>query len=64
MIPREQSNQNKEMKIAASVLLSLFMRDNETCNISHGLTGTQFSIINVFESLITKDQKKYITTLR
>ena len=28
-IPREQPNQNKEMKIADSVLLSLFMRDNE-----------------------------------
>ena len=26
-IPREQPNQNKEMKIADSVLLSLFMRD-------------------------------------
>ena len=40
-IPREQPNQNKKMKIA--VLLSLFMRDNEKCNISHapstGLSG-------------------------
>ena len=28
-IPREQPNQNKEMTIPESVLLSLFMRDNE-----------------------------------
>ena len=28
-IPREQSNQNKEMKTADSVLLSLFIRDNK-----------------------------------
>ena len=34
-IPREQPNQSKEMKIADPVLLSLFMRDNEKCNISH-----------------------------
>ena len=32
-IPREQPNQNKDMKIAYSVLLSLYMRDNEMCNI-------------------------------
>ena len=35
------------MKIADPVLLSLFMRDNEKCNIFHapssGLSGTQFS---------------------
>ena len=30
-----ESNQNKEIKIADSVLLSLFMRGNEKCNISH-----------------------------
>ena len=36
-IPREQPSQNKKMKIADSVLLSLFMRDNEKCNISHAL---------------------------
>ena len=34
-IPREQLNQNKEMKIADSVLLSLFIKGNEKCNISH-----------------------------
>ena len=49
------------MKIADPVLLSLFMRDNERCNISHapstGLSGTQFSILNVLEALIPKDQK-------
>ena len=32
--PTEQLNQNKEMKIVDLVLLSLFMRDNEKCNIS------------------------------
>ena len=32
LIPREQPNQNKEMKIADSVLLSQFMRDNEKSN--------------------------------
>ena len=36
-VPREQPNQNKDMKIAISVLLSLFLRDNEKCNISHTL---------------------------
>ena len=36
-IPREQPNQNKDMKIADPVLLSLSMRDNEKCNISHAL---------------------------
>ena len=35
LIPPEQPNQNKEMKIADSDLLSLFMTDNEMCNISH-----------------------------
>ena len=39
------------MKIADPLLLSLYMRDNEKCNISHvpstGLSGTQFSILNV-----------------
>ena len=34
-IPREQPNQNKKMKIPDPVWLSLFMRDNENCNISH-----------------------------
>ena len=33
-IPREQPNQNRDMKIADSVLLNLFMIDNEICNIS------------------------------
>ena len=39
------------MKIADPVLLNLFMRGNEKCNISHapgtGLSGIQFSILNV-----------------
>ena len=56
------------MKTADPVLLSLFMRDNEKCNISHapstGLSGTQFSILNVWESLIPKDQKKYNTEIK
>ena len=60
-IPRGQPNQNKEMKIADSVLLNRFMRDNENCNISQapstGLSSIQLSILNVLESLIPKDQK-------
>ena len=35
LCPQEQLNQNKEMKIADLILLSLFMRDNEKCNIPH-----------------------------
>ena len=34
-VPWEQLKQNKEMKIADSDLLSLSMRENEMCNISH-----------------------------
>ena len=34
-IPREQPNQNKGMEIADPDLLSLVMRDDEKCNISH-----------------------------
>ena len=34
-IPQEQANQKKETKVADSVLLSQFMRDNEKCNISY-----------------------------
>ena len=64
-ITREQPKQNKEMKIADSILLR-FMRDNEMCNISYapstGLSGIQFSILNVLESLIAKDQTKYNNT--
>ena len=41
-IPREQPNQNKGMKIADLVLLSLYMRDNKKCNISHA----PYSILN------------------
>ena len=66
-IPREQPNQNKEIKIATSAISSLFMKDNEKCNISHapstGLSSIQFSMLNVLESLIPKDQKN-IPTLR
>ena len=54
------------MKIADPVLLSVFMRHNEKRLISHatitGLSGTQFSILIVLESLIPKDQKKYNNT--
>ena len=54
------------MKIADSVLLSMFMRDNEKCNISHapstGLSDIQFSILYVLESLIPKDKTKYNNT--
>ena len=43
------------MTIADLILLNLFMTDNEKCNISHapstGLCGTQFSMLNVLESL-------------
>ena len=59
-IPREQPNQNKIENCRLG--LSLFMRDNGKCNIFHapstGLSGIQFSILNVFESLIQKDQTK------
>ena len=50
------------MKIADLVLLSLFMRANEKCNPSTGLSGTEFSILNELKSLIPKDQKKYNNT--
>ena len=59
------SNQTKkkDMKIADSVLLSL-SRDNGNNShaLSTGLNGIQFLILNVFESLIPKDQKKYNNT--
>ena len=60
-IPREQpGNQTKEMKIADSVLLSLSMRDNEKCNISHDpSTDLGYEL----ESLIPKDQKIYNNTV-
>ena len=52
-IPREQPSQNKGMKIADSDILSLYMRDNEICNISRNLsTGL----------LIPRVQKKYNNT--
>ena len=54
------------MKIADLVLLCLFMRNNEKCNISHapstGISDIQFSILNVLDSLIPIDQKKYNST--
>ena len=60
-LSREQPNQNKEMKIADSVSLSLFIRDNEKCNISHapniGLSGIQFSMLYVLVPLTPKDQR-------
>ena len=50
------------MKIADLILLSLFIRYNEKYNIAHApttvLSGTQFSILNVLQSLIPKNQKK------
>ena len=53
------------MKNEDSVFLNLFMRDNEKCNISHApstaLSGIQFTILNVSESLIPKDQKNMTT---
>ena len=55
-IPREQSNQTKEMKIAVLVLLSLFMRDIRKCNISHA-PSTDFSGWS-------RRTRKNITTLR
>ena len=64
-IPREQPNQNKEIKIADSVLLSLFMRNNKKSATSltphsTGLSGIQISIPNVLKLLIPKVQN--ITT--
>ena len=42
------------------------MKDNEKCNIFHapstGLSGIQFWTLNVLESMIPKDKKKYNTT--
>ena len=59
-----ESNQtSKEIKIADSVLLSLFLRDNEKFKISHAyrtdFSGIQFPILNdlVLGSLSPKDQK-------
>ena len=57
------------MNIIDSVLLCLFMRYNERCNISQpppttGLSDIQSSILNVLQSFITKDQKNNIRTLR
>ena len=55
LIPQEQPNQNKEMKIADSVLLNLFMRDNEKCNISDATFGifkfkqSEFGKIYIYE---------------
>ena len=49
MIPRDRPNQNKEMKIADSVLLSLFRRDNEKWNISHAPSTNwlkRYSVLN------------------
>ena len=55
------------MKIADPVLSSLFVKDNEKCNISHApsngfKSGIQFSILNVLKSLITRLEQN-ITTL-
>ena len=57
------------MKIADSALsvyrLSLFMEIMKSATShtpSTGLSGIQFSILNVLESLIAKDQKKYNNT--
>ena len=57
-IPQEQPNQNKKNENCR-----LCMRENEKWNISHApstsLRVIQFPILNVLESLIPKDQKKY-----
>ena len=60
-----ESNQTKTKKWKLQTLFqSLFMRDNEKCDISHypstGLRCTHFSVLKVFELLITKDQKNIV----
>ena len=51
------------MKIAESALLSLFTKKMKSATSlttpSTGLSDIQFSILNVLESLILKDQTKY-----
>ena len=60
LILQEQPNQNNEMKIGDSVLFSLFMRVNISATFlttpSTGLSGIQFPILNILESLIPKDR--------
>ena len=53
-IPRDQSNQNKEIKVADSVLLSLFIRDNGKCDIPHApyKVGNAIIYINGLTSFI------------
>ena len=66
LMSREQPNQNKEMKIADSVLLSVFMRENERCNISHtpstNLSGIQFSILITIGVIDPEEPEKYNNT--
>ena len=66
-IPREKPNQNKEMKIADSVLLSLFMRENEKCKsltpASTGISGF-YSQYSMNWSQWSRSIRKNITTLR
>ena len=47
--PLEQPKQNIEMKHADSVLLSLFMRDNEQYNISHSHSTGLIKCIGVID---------------
>ena len=51
------------MKIGEAVFLSLFMGDNENCNISHargtGLSGIQFSILNVVVVVVVVQIHEY-----
>ena len=57
------TNQSKEMNIADSVLLSLFMRGYEMCNISHA--PPVLACYNVLHSLLlqVKYQKNIHFTL-
>ena len=62
-IPKKQPNQNKEIKMADSILFSLFMTDNEMQHLSRPLapafkSGIQLftkHVLNVLESSIPKD---------
>ena len=67
-IPREKANQNIKMKITNWVLLNLFMRDNEECNVSHApwqrLKLYTIFKLHVLEPLCPKDQEYNNTEMK
>ena len=58
--PINRLNKTESAIFISGFLLSLFMRDNEKCNISPapstGLSDIQFSILNVLESMTPKEK--------